>query len=534
MTHRILIRGGIVLTQDDKLGELPNADILIEDDKIAQVGPNIEAADAKVIDAKGDVVIPGFIDTHRHTWETSIRTSAPDYTLGAYFAAILDQFAPKYRPDDVYAANQWGALECANAGITTLVDWSHIMNTPDHADAAVKGLQDAGIRSVFAFGFPNTSIQAWWFGPDYAGSVERIDGDDARRVRKQYFNSDDGLITMGLATRGTNFCKPDVVRYEWELAKELGVNITVHVAMDRFGYTKGQLRALKEMDLLYPGTTYVHSSHLNDDEWLMVRDSGGNVSMAPQIELQMGHGWAPAQVADKLGIPVGLSSDVATTAPSDQFTQMHAIFASERARRHQTSWDEDLDGNTPTSDLINVRQVLRWATLDGAKVAGIADRTGSITPGKKADLVIIDGGAVNVAPIIDPVAAVVLAADISNVETVIVDGKILKANGKLVADLDAPRKAVEASRTWAPSSGGLRLPSPPGPAPPPPGPSSLERRREPSLPRSPQAPSEAFRPDASCPSRRTSTHRRRKRRAAPWPTQVDVAGARPGSRWAPG
>jgi cytosine/adenosine deaminase-related metal-dependent hydrolase len=452
VADRILIKGGTVLTQDDSLGEIPRADVLVEGDRIAAVGPNLPADGAKVIDAEGDIVIPGFVDTHRHTWETSIRTCAPDYTLGAYFGAILDQFAPNYRADDVLAANRWGALECANAGITTLVDWSHIMNTPEHADAAIQGLRDAGIRSVFAFGFPNTSIQAWWFGPDYAGSVERINGDEARRVRSQYLSSDQGLITMGLATRGTNFCKPEVVRYEWELAKELGINITVHVAMDRFGYTKGQLRALKALDLLYPGTTYVHSSHLLDDEWEMVRDSGGTVSLAPQIELQMGHGWAPAQTAEKLGIPVGLSSDVATTAPSDQFTQMHAIFASERARRHQASWDEDLDGNTPTSDLISVRQVLRWATLDGAKVAGIADRTGSITPGKKADLVVIDGSAVNVAPVIDPVAAVVLAADISNVETVLVDGNVVKRDGRLVASLDGPRKDVEASRDYLVSS----------------------------------------------------------------------------------
>lgn len=448
MSERTLIKGGIVLTQDETLGEMPNADILVEDDRIVDVRPGLSADGAKVIDATGDIVIPGFIDTHRHTWETSIRTCAPDYTLGAYFGAILDQFAPKYRPDDVYAANQWGALECINAGITTLVDWSHIMNTPDHADAAVKGLQDTDIRSVFAFGFPNTSIQAWWFGMDYGGSVERINGDEARRIRSQYLSSDQGLITMGLATRGTNFCKPDVVRYEWELAKELGINITVHVAMDRFGYTKMQLRALKEMGLLYPNTTYVHSSHLLDDEWLMVRDSGGNVSLAPQIELQMGHGWAPAQKADKLGIPVGLSSDVATTASSDQFTQMHAIFASERGRRHEASWDSDLDGNLPTPDLITSRQVLRWATSDGAKVAGIADRTGSITPGKKADLVIIDGHAVNVAPIIDPVGAVVCAADVSNVDTVMVNGVVLKRDGKLVKDLAGPRAAVMASRDF--------------------------------------------------------------------------------------
>ena len=447
MTERTLIRGGIVLTQDPELGELPKADVLVEDDRIAAVGPNLSAEGARVIDADGDIVIPGFVDTHRHTWETSIRTSAPDYTLGAYFGAILDKFAPNYRADDVYAGNLWGALECLNAGITTLVDWSHIMNTPDHADEAVRGLRETGIRSVFAFGFPNTSIQDWWFGPDYGGSVERINGDEARRMRG-VLSDDDGLITMALATRGTNFCKEDVVRFEWELAKELGINITVHVAMDRFGYTKMQLRKLLEMDLLYPNTTYIHSSHLLPDEWQLVQDSGGNVSLAPQIELQMGHGWAPAQMASNLGIPVGLSSDVATTASSDQFTQMHAIFASERARRHSIAWDEDLDGNTPTPDLIDSRQVLRWATLEGAIVAGVGDRAGSITPGKKADVVIIDTKAVNVAPVIDPVGAVVCAADVSNVRTVLVDGRVVKDDFKLLADLDAPRRAVEASRDY--------------------------------------------------------------------------------------
>ncbi len=448
MADRILIKNAIVLSQDPAIGELPEADVLVEGDRIVDVRPGIDANGADVIDATGDIVIPGFIDTHRHTWETSIRTSAPDYTLGAYFSAILDKFAPNYRPDDVLAANRWGAIECANAGITTLVDWSHIMNTPDHADAAIEGLRDAGIRSVFAFGFPNTSIQAWWFGPDYAGSVERIDGDDARRLRKGALSDDGALITMALATRGTNFCKEDVVRYEWELAKELGINITVHVAMDRFGYTKMQLRRLKELGLLYPNTTYIHSSHLLDDEWQMVADSGGNVSLAPQIEMQMGHGWAPAQTAEDLGIPVGLSSDVATTASADQFTQMHAIFASERGRRHQAAWDADPADPNDTTNLITSRQVLRWATLDGAKVAGIADRTGSITPGKKADIVIIETKSPNVAPVIDPVGAVVCAADVSNVDTVIVDGRIVKRDGKLLASLDGPRRDVEASRDY--------------------------------------------------------------------------------------
>jgi cytosine/adenosine deaminase-related metal-dependent hydrolase len=448
MTERTLIKGGYVLTQDPALGEMIGADILIEDDRIAEVGRNVSADGARTIDATGDIVIPGFIDTHRHTWETSIRTCAPDYTLGAYFGGILDKFAPHYRPDDVYAGNLWGALECANAGITTLVDWSHIMNTPDHADAAIRGLQESGIRSVFAFGFGNTSLQDWWFGPDYAGSVLRIDGDVAHRLRKQYFNSDDNLITMALATRGTNFCREEVVRYEWELAKELGLNITVHVAMYRFGYTKMQLRRLKELDLLYPNTTYIHSSHLLEDEWAMVRDSGSNVSYAPQIELQMGHGWAQAVTALDYGVPIGLSSDVATTAPSDQFTQMRSIFASERARRFEIAWDENLEWNEPESKLITSRQVLEMATIGGARVAGVDDRTGSLTPGKKADVVIIDGSAVNVAPIIDPVGAVVCAADVSNVRTVLVDGNIVKDDFRLKASLDEPRKAVEESRDY--------------------------------------------------------------------------------------
>ena len=448
MTERLLIKGGIVLSQDPAIGELPNADVLVEDDKIVAVGPSLSAEGARTIDASGDIVIPGFIDTHRHTWETSIRTCAPDYALVTYFGSILDKFGPHYRPDDVLAANRWGALECINAGITTLVDWSHIMNTPAHADAAIKGLQDSQIRSVFAYGFGNTSLQDWWFGPDWTGSLLTADGDNARRVRKQYFNSDDGRITMALATRGPGFCQPEVVREDWELAKDLGINITVHVAMDRFAATKMQIVKLRDMDLLYPNTTYVHASHFTDEEWALARDSGGNVSFAPQIEIQMGHGWAPGWTATQYGLPIGLSSDVATTAPADQFTQMRSIFGSERGRKHIQAWDEDLDGNTPSPDLITSRQVLEWATIDGARVAGIADRTGSLTPGKKADIVIIDGSAVNVAPIIDPVGAVVCAADVSNVKTVLVDGDILKENFRLKAALDGPRREVEASRDY--------------------------------------------------------------------------------------
>jgi cytosine/adenosine deaminase-related metal-dependent hydrolase len=162
----------------------------------------------------------------------------------------------------------------------------------------------------------------------------------------------------------------------------------------------------------------------------------------------MGHGWAPAVTALAHNMPIGLSSDVATPAPSDQFTQMRSIFGSERGRKHQESWDADLDGLQPSPGLITSRQVLSWATIGGAEVAGIADRTGSLTPGKQADIVIIDGSAVNVAPIIDPVGAGVCAADVSNVKTVIVAGETLKEDFRLKASLDSPRKGVEGSRDY--------------------------------------------------------------------------------------
>ena len=253
---------------------------------------------------------------------------------------------------------------------------------------------------------------------------------------------------MALATRGTELLQARRRPLRLGAGQGAGLNITVHVAMDRFGYTKRQLTALRDMDLLYPNTTYIHASHLTDEEWALVRDSGGNVSFAPQIEVQMGHGWAPALTALDWACRSGSRPTWRRPRPSDQFTQMRSIFGSERGRRTRrrgtrtsTAWSRRRARSPParSSD---------WATLDGAKVAGIADRTGSITPGKKADLVIIDGSAVNVAPIIDPVGAVVCAADISNVETVFVDGVILKQDFKLRADLTAPRKAVEGSRDY--------------------------------------------------------------------------------------
>ncbi|GAA4106904.1 amidohydrolase family protein [Actinomadura miaoliensis] len=437
MTHRMLLRGGHVLTMDPDLGDLPSGDVLIEDGTIAAVRPHIDA-DAEVIDVAGRIVIPGFVDTHRHTWESAIRGVAPDATLDDYFVDILDTFAPVYTPEDVHASNLAGALECLNAGITTLVDWSHINNTPEHADAAIRGLQEAGIRAQYAYGSANTSLAEYWFE-----SKRVIPGDDVRRVRSTYFSSSDGLLTMALATRGPGFCVPDVVRAEWALARELAIPITVHVGMGRQAGRFDMVRQLNELGLLGPDTTYVHCCYLSEEEWRLVADTGGTVSVAPQVEMQMGHGWPPVMKALEHGLRPGLSADVVTTVPGDMFTEIRAAFAADRARVNAACWEAD----TPVPDtMLTARRMLEIATVNGAHVAGLEDRTGSLTPGKQADVVVVDATAINMAPVHDAAAAVTLSADVSNVETVIVGGVVRKRDGRLLADVNRARALVEASR----------------------------------------------------------------------------------------
>jgi 5-methylthioadenosine/S-adenosylhomocysteine deaminase len=439
MPGRLLLHGGYVVSVDPEIGDINGGDVLIEGDTIAAVAPTVEASDAEVIDVTGDVVIPGFIDSHRHTWETSIRGTAPNATLDDYFGIVLDGFARAYRPEDVYVANYMGALECINAGVTTLLDWSHIQNTPDHSDQAIRGLQETGIRSVFAYGFPNTSLADWW----YNSSLKTPD--DVRRVRETYFSSDGGLITMALATRGPGFTQPDVVKYEWELARELDLPITVHVGMGRVAGRFSMVSQLNELGLLGPDTTYVHSCYLSEEEWKLVADTGGRVSIAAQVELQMGHGCPPTLRARELGLRPSLSVDVVTTVPGDMFTEMRAMFGSERFGVNAECWTADVD--VPDT-MLTARDVLKAATIDGAYVCGLEDRTGSLTPGKKADVVVIDGKSPNVLPIVDPVATVVLCADVSNVDTVIIDGKIHKRDGRLVADFDRQRVLLDESRDF--------------------------------------------------------------------------------------
>lgn len=438
MPNRILLRGGHVLTMDPQLGDLPQGDVLIEDDRIAAIDRHIDA-DAEVVDASGRIVIPGFVDSHRHTWEAAIRGCAPNATLDDYFVEVLDTFAPVYRPEDVYASNLAGALECLNAGITTLVDWSHINNTPEHPDAAIRGLQETGIRAQYAYGSANLALADYWFESKIA-----IPKDDVRRVRDTYFSSSDGLLTMAVATRGPGFCVDDVVRAEWEMARDLGLPLTVHVGMGRLAGRFGMIKMLNAMNMLGPDTTYIHCCYFSEEEWQLVADTGGTISIAAQVEAQMGHGWPPVKKAIDYGLRPSLSIDVVTTVPGDMFTQIRSAFGTERARVNAVYWER----NEPAEGLLTALDMLRIATVNGAHVAGLEDRTGSLTPGKQADVVLIDARAINMAPVHDAVAAVTLCADVSNVESVIVAGQFRKRDGKLLADVDRARQLVENSRDY--------------------------------------------------------------------------------------
>jgi 5-methylthioadenosine/S-adenosylhomocysteine deaminase len=439
MADRLLLQGAHVLTMDPDLGDIRGGDVLIEGDTIAEVGEGIQA-DAEVIDATGDIVIPGFIDTHRHTWEAAIRNCAPDATLDDYFVEVLDSFAPLYRPEDVYASNLAGALECVNAGITTLVDWSHINNTPDHPDAGIQGLREAGLRAVYAYGSANTSLADYWFNSKIV-----IPRDDVERIHDTYFSSDDGLLTMALATRGPGFCQDFVVREEWGMARDLNIPLTTHFAMGKLAGKWSMVKQLDNLDLLGPDTTYIHCCYFSDEEWQLVADSKGTISIAPQVEMQMGHGWPPIMKARQYGLRPSLSIDVVTTVPGDMFSEMRCGFAAERWRTNDSVWESE--ARVPDT-ILTARDMLKMATLDGAHVAGLEARTGSLTPGKQADVVVIDGTSTGMAPVIDPVAAVVLCADTSNVETVIIGGKVQKRDGKLVADWKSARNRLQESSDY--------------------------------------------------------------------------------------
>jgi 5-methylthioadenosine/S-adenosylhomocysteine deaminase len=414
----ILIKGGCVLSLDRAVGDFEQADVLVEGGKISAVRPNISAPDAEVIDASKSIVLPGFVDTHRHMWQGYLRNVLPDGSLEDYRNVVQRTFAAKMTPDDVYAADLLSALGAIDTGVTTVLDWSHIHNTPEHSDAVIKALADSGVRAVFAYGNPQNETGRFWEmkGHKFPGDIARL--------RKQYFSSDDQLLTLYMAAPSG---APELILDCFKVARDVGARISIHVGVGEFGRS-GLLEKLNAQNALKSDTTYIHCCTLNDTEWKLIKDTGGTISIAGYVEMLMGHGNPPTQKALDTGIRPSLSVDVETSVPNDFFTQMRTIFSLQK----NEVWARRLAGDKNPPAFLKVRDVLEFATIEGARANGLERKVGTLTPGKEADVILLRTDRLNVMPMNNAVGAVVTSMGPQNVDTVLIAGKVMKRNGQLV------------------------------------------------------------------------------------------------------
>jgi len=362
--------------------------------------------------------MPGFVDTHRHMWQGFLRNVLPDGSLEDYRNVMQRKFGATMTPDDVYAADLVSALGAIDSGVTCVLDWSHIGTSPAHTDACIKGLQDSGVRAVFAYGA----------GQNETGRVMEIatakyPGDIAR-LGKQYFSSDNQLVTLYLAALGGT---PEATLSQFKTARDVGARISIHVGVGEFG-RNALLEKLHAAGGLKDDTTYIHCCTLNDTEWKLMRDTGGTVSIAGYVETLMGHGNPPTQKAIDLGIRPSLSVDVETSVPNDFFTQMRTIFSLQK----NEVWARRLAGDKNPPKFLTVREVLEFATIEGARANGLDKKIGSLTPGKEADIIMLRTDRLNVMPMNNAVGAVVTSMTAANVDTVLIAGKVVKRNGQLV------------------------------------------------------------------------------------------------------
>jgi cytosine/adenosine deaminase-related metal-dependent hydrolase len=407
---RILIKGGVVLSLDRAVGDFAQGDVLIEDGTIRDVGPGITASDAAVINAANHIVIPGFVDTHHHFYQGILRNILPNGLLNPdYQRDISNTLTAAYLPDDVYAGSLITALGMIDHGTTTAVDTSQVQHTRAHTDASIRALQESGLRVVYAYSR----------GTGPAAQFPQ----DVMRLARTTFSSKSQLLTLALGT--------GLDETMFRAAREAGVPTVSHGVNNN---TEQALFALNRAGLLKPGDEYIHCTHLSDAAWKLIKDTGGHVSLAVPIEMAMGHGLPPIQDALDHGIRPSLSSDVDVTMAQDPFTVMRAAFTLQRLGLLQRA----RTGAQNLPPLLTCRDVLEFATIEGARCTGLDNKVGTLTPGKDADIVLLKADRLNVWPLNNAAGAVVNLMNPSNVETVFIAGKPRKWRGNLVG-VSVPR-----------------------------------------------------------------------------------------------
>jgi len=406
----MLIRGATLLTMDPEMGDIAKGDVLIRDGVIAAVGKDLDAGGAQVMDARGKLMIPGLVDSHWHMWNSILRNAAPTPEGGTFFK-IISALSGRFTPELSYMGVRLSLSESANAGITTVNNWAHNIRGPAFADAELRALRESGLRARFWYGYPQ----------DIA-ATNKMDFADIERLQG-LLGDNSSRLDLGIAIRGPERTDAKIWEEEFLFAKAHHLPLSTHIAVTRKAQQQRAVRQLGQRGLLSPDVQLVHATHVDAEDIRMIADSGATVSLTPLTEMRVGYGLAPLMALHVANIPISLGIDtLVLSGNANPFMVMQTTL------NLATAMAENELALTP-------RQVLYWATQGGANEMGLGSVIGSITPGKRADLVLLDTRSMGMSPLIDPVASIVQSASPADVHTVIADGKILKHDGRLI-DVD--------------------------------------------------------------------------------------------------
>jgi len=434
--REFVIRGATVLTMDPDIADLGTGDVHVRDGAIVAIGPRIELTNIQIIEGGGMICMPGFVDTHWHLWTSLFRPFVrADVNPLGYFP-VSNRLGQLMTPEDSYRSVMLGIAEALSAGVTTVHNWAHNVRSPDHADAELSAMRDAGIRGRFSYG-PAQGM------PD----DQPMDLDGLARVKRAWMPGD-GLLTLGISSRNIGAMSIggaargtltiEMAKKDWGGARALGLPITVHTS------GPSPIKMLEEAGLLGPDLQLVHPLLTTPEERAILKARGVSYSTAPTGEARRPASVGVIQLGELLeaGVKVSLSTDHTTNYNCDPFVAMRILFA-----LHQHRISDKIS--------LTVKRLVQLATRDGAVDLGIAEKTGSLTPGKRADIILVRTTDINITPVGDPYEALVSLAQPTNVDTVIVDGRILRQSGKFTA-LDhakVVREAQEAAATLRTKAG---------------------------------------------------------------------------------